>query len=48
VMIVCGDVANIAAKGGVQAPEGDCNIPCSGDPIHLCVSAVYFDMWHPA
>jgi hypothetical protein len=34
----CGDIGNIAANGGTQAPEGDCNMPCSGDSAHICVS----------
>ncbi|KAL0947951.1 hypothetical protein HGRIS_010580 [Hohenbuehelia grisea] len=32
----CGDVEDVAANGGVLAPEQDCTMPCSGDPIHLC------------
>ena len=32
----CGDVADISANGGTTAPEGDCNIACSGDFSHLC------------
>ncbi|PIL32445.1 hypothetical protein GSI_05147 [Ganoderma sinense ZZ0214-1] len=31
----CGDVSDIAQSPGF-APESDCNIPCPGDPIHLC------------
>ena len=32
----CGDVADIAANGGVMSSESDCNMLCSGDPYHLC------------
>jgi hypothetical protein len=32
----CGDVADITNNGGTTAPETDCNMACSGDPIHLC------------
>ncbi|KAA1470743.1 copper radical oxidase [Dentipellis sp. KUC8613] len=32
----CGDVEDIQATGAQFAPETDCNIACSGDPIHLC------------
>ncbi|KAH8988288.1 copper radical oxidase [Lactarius hatsudake] len=32
----CGDVGDIAANGGVTAPETDCVQACSGDPLHLC------------
>jgi hypothetical protein len=32
----CGDVENISANGGVQAPEADCSMACTGDPTHLC------------
>lgn len=35
----CGDVSDIQANGGTPAPETDCTIPCSGDPIHLCGGA---------
>jgi hypothetical protein len=30
----CGDVSDIAT--GAPAAQGDCDMPCSGDPIHLC------------
>ena len=32
----CGDVAEIAANGGVMRPESECNMLCNGDPYHLC------------
>lgn len=32
----CGDPADVAANGGTHAPDGDCNMPCSGDPLHFC------------
>ncbi|KAH8995153.1 copper radical oxidase [Lactarius hatsudake] len=32
----CGDVADITNNGGTTAPESDCTMPCSGDPLHLC------------
>ena len=32
----CGDVDDITNNGGTTAPETDCNIACSGDPLHLC------------
>ncbi|KAJ7915243.1 galactose oxidase [Mycena leptocephala] len=32
----CGDVSDVTASGVSLQPEGDCNLPCSGDPIHLC------------
>ncbi|KAH9979503.1 copper radical oxidase [Lactifluus volemus] len=35
----CGDFANIAANGGTTAPETDCNMACTGDPLHLCGGA---------
>ncbi|KAI0052846.1 copper radical oxidase [Auriscalpium vulgare] len=35
----CGDVDDITNNGGKTAPETDCVIPCSGDPIHLCGGA---------
>ena len=34
--LVCGDVSDVANNGGTPAPETDCNMACSGDPIHLC------------
>ncbi|KAI0315679.1 copper radical oxidase [Amylostereum chailletii] len=35
----CGDVDDITNNGGAPAPESDCSIACSGDPIHLCGGA---------
>ena len=32
----CGDISDITTSGATFAPETDCNLPCSGDPIHLC------------
>ncbi|KAJ7513073.1 galactose oxidase [Mycena galericulata] len=32
----CGDVSDVTAAGVALTPESDCDLPCSGDPIHLC------------
>ncbi|KAJ7017911.1 copper radical oxidase [Mycena alexandri] len=32
----CGDVSDVKAAGVGFAPASDCNLPCPGDPIHLC------------
>ncbi|KAF8263422.1 copper radical oxidase [Lactarius quietus] len=32
----CGDLSDITNNGGTPAPATDCNLPCSGDPLHLC------------
>ncbi|KAJ7325873.1 copper radical oxidase [Mycena albidolilacea] len=32
----CGDLSDVKAAGVEFAPESDCNLPCPGDPIHLC------------
>ncbi|KAJ7659257.1 copper radical oxidase [Mycena polygramma] len=32
----CGDLSDVKAAGVGFAPEADCNLPCPGDPIHLC------------
>ena len=32
----CGDVQDITTNGGATAPETDCSMACSGDPLHLC------------
>ncbi|KAF7328277.1 hypothetical protein MVEN_02567600 [Mycena venus] len=32
----CGDLSDVQAAGVKFAPESDCNLPCPGDPIHLC------------
>ncbi|KAJ7479512.1 glyoxal oxidase N-terminus-domain-containing protein [Mycena latifolia] len=32
----CGDVLDVTTSGVSLTPESDCNLPCSGDPIHLC------------
>ncbi|KAJ8517873.1 hypothetical protein ONZ45_g4980 [Pleurotus djamor] len=42
----CGDVADEAANGGVIAPDADCNMPCSGDPIHLCGGPERLQLYH--
>ncbi|KAJ7262498.1 hypothetical protein C8J57DRAFT_1436432 [Mycena rebaudengoi] len=34
----CGDVSDVTSSGVQFAPETDCNLPCPGDPIHLCGS----------
>lgn len=32
----CGDLSDVKAAGVEFAPESDCDLPCPGDPIHLC------------
>ena len=32
----CGDFSDVETNSQGIAPETDCNIPCSGDLIHLC------------
>lgn len=32
----CGDPSDILANGATKQAEGDCNIPCTGDPTKLC------------
>lgn len=32
----CGDVSDVTKSGVALTPASDCNLPCSGDPIHLC------------
>ncbi|KAJ7720041.1 hypothetical protein B0H16DRAFT_1793954 [Mycena metata] len=32
----CGDVSDVKAAGVGFAPASDCNLPCPGDPLHLC------------
>ncbi|EKM74831.1 hypothetical protein AGABI1DRAFT_95324 [Agaricus bisporus var. burnettii JB137-S8] len=32
----CGDITDVTDKNGVIGNEADCNIPCPGDPAHLC------------
>ncbi|PFH53643.1 copper radical oxidase [Amanita thiersii Skay4041] len=41
----CGDITDINANGGTLAPEGDCNFPCSGDPIHFCGGAARMSLY---
>ncbi len=36
IILGCGDVEDIAAKGGEMATESDCAMACSGDPTLLC------------
>jgi hypothetical protein len=35
-IIVCGDITDVTSVNGVIGAEADCNIPCPGDPAHLC------------
>ncbi|GJE95267.1 copper radical oxidase [Phanerochaete sordida] len=35
----CGDVSDFTTNSPGVAPASDCNIACSGDPIHLCGGA---------
>ncbi|KIP07197.1 hypothetical protein PHLGIDRAFT_513029 [Phlebiopsis gigantea 11061_1 CR5-6] len=32
----CGDIEDVTANSPGLADASECNIPCSGDPIHLC------------
>ncbi|RPD57308.1 copper radical oxidase [Lentinus tigrinus ALCF2SS1-7] len=32
----CGDVSDLAEHGATLVPESDCNVVCSGDPVHIC------------
>ncbi|KXN83001.1 Putative fungistatic metabolite, partial [Leucoagaricus sp. SymC.cos] len=32
----CGDITDVTSANGVIGDESDCNIPCPGDPVHLC------------
>lgn len=36
VQCFCGDVSDITAAGGTYVSDSQCNMACSGDPIHLC------------
>ncbi|KAI0791235.1 copper radical oxidase [Abortiporus biennis] len=51
----CGDLSDVTTNSPGLAPETDCNIPCSGDAIHLCGGPLrlqYYafngnlDVWH--
>ena len=44
----CGDVQDISTNGGQMAPETDCSMPCSGDPIHLCGGAERLQLYEYA
>ncbi|KIJ67360.1 copper radical oxidase [Hydnomerulius pinastri MD-312] len=35
----CGDITDVTNNGDAYVSESDCNMPCSGDPIHLCGGA---------
>ena len=34
--VVCGDITDVTSANGIIGDEADCNIPCPGDPVHLC------------
>ncbi|KAG1865028.1 copper radical oxidase-like protein [Suillus subalutaceus] len=36
VQCFCGDVSDITAVDGTYVSDSQCNMACSGDPIHLC------------
>jgi len=51
----CGDITDVTKVNGVIGNEADCNIPCPGDPVHLCGGGArlnYYawegsiDVWH--
>lgn len=33
---VCGDTSDVTADSGGFVADSECNMPCSGDAIHLC------------
>ena len=33
---VCGDISDVTANGGTYVADSQCNMACSGDPVHLC------------
>ena len=35
-MLVCGDITEVTTNAGTYVADSECNIACSGDPIHLC------------
>ncbi|KAJ7720043.1 galactose oxidase [Mycena metata] len=43
----CGDLSDVVKSGFGLQPESDCNIPCTGDPIHLCggVARLQYYLW---
>ncbi|KAF8452229.1 hypothetical protein L210DRAFT_3499268 [Boletus edulis BED1] len=32
----CGDISDVTSNGGTYVADSECNMACSGDPIHLC------------
>ncbi|KAJ7186426.1 galactose oxidase, partial [Mycena filopes] len=44
----CGDRSDVVKSGFKLGPENDCNIPCTGDPIHLCggVARIQYYLWN--
>jgi len=42
----CGDITDVATNGGGMAPETDCNMICSGDPIHLCGGPLRLQLYY--
>lgn len=43
----CGDLSDVAANSPGLGEETDCDIPCSGDPIHLCGGAQRLQVYPP-
>lgn len=51
----CGDISDVVDNNGTFVSDSECNMPCSGDPVHLCgannlMSAYYWNgtmnVWH--
>ncbi|KAI6024210.1 copper radical oxidase-like protein [Pisolithus marmoratus] len=51
----CGDISDVVDNNGAFVSDSECNMPCSGDPIHLCgannlMSTYYWNgtmnVWH--
>ena len=48
----CGDISDIRNNGGIFSDDASCNMPCSGDPVHICggqqrLSLYYWDPSNP-
>ncbi|KAJ7583869.1 hypothetical protein C8J56DRAFT_1054387 [Mycena floridula] len=41
----CGDSTDVIQKNSTQIADSQCNVQCSGDPIHLCGGGLKFNLY---
>jgi len=44
-LIDCGDLTDLEANNGAPGSENQCNMPCAGDPIHICGGSLKMSLY---